>query len=389
MAPRLHSRRRRPWYVQPVETVGGENGNTVSNRHEDKVFCGYLFNAAAERTASGYVVGDGEECCISMEPIADACLPFSHTLCVSASSPTLTGVQLLCGHRFSAVYLLWHWCMSPMICPMCRAEYCRTRNGAHTEDVRKCKVENFPVSSWRLLRRLIRTHVQEQEDEERSQLLLLQSETVVEDVMDTVLGDDQMFMLMMSIGNGDSSTDFVEYLQLHRTNSNYDALDVNQFNFNVQRASLRRFTASMNRAAQADSAAGIGMCQGSRVIRPTVVMRMSNRVGDEDSFFMQIAQVAEIKLPVFHMGQRVPEPPQQTASVASSRQTVDVGAFRRTVAVDIDSSTTGPVTPTERPVAVHTIPSVGSVPTPPVDSVPTPPVDSVPTPPVDSVPTPP
>ena len=295
----MNSRRHRAWYVQPVQN--GADMNTVYNRNTGKILCGYLFNAAAERELLGGGVGEGEECCIAMEPIADARLPFSSGLCVQHLCPTLTGVQLLCGHRFSAVYLLWHWCMSPMICPMCRAEYVLMRNGVRDGGVRNCKIENFPLRSWRMLRRLVQTHVEEREQEEQTRLQAMNRESIVEDVMGLVMGNEQLFMLMISLEGVDASVNVVEYLPLHRTNSNYGAMDTNNFNFNVQRSSLRRFTTVMSNAA--NEAAATGRLH-HRVLRSTVVMRLPHMLDTGDQFVLKIAEVAEIQLPVFRIQQR-------------------------------------------------------------------------------------
>jgi hypothetical protein len=317
MPSRPHSRRRRAWHVQPAELAGCGGGGSDEGygRNCGKVFCGHLFNAHSERLALGQGVGEWEECCIAMEPIADARLPFCETLRVHALSPTLTGVQLLCGHRFSAVYLLWHWCRSPMVCPICRAEYVLQKNGVPQGDVQCCSVSNFPFASRRMLQGLMRAHRQEQEDEERRQVQLMNRESMVEDVMEVILGPEQMFMLMVchadssdSSGSGDSSGDeVIQYLPLCRTNTNHDALNSDVFQFSVQRASLRRFTAALNhaarvfeaRAASSSSSSSSSLLSEPRnVLRSTIVMRVGPTEEGDDSFLMHITDVADIEMPV-------------------------------------------------------------------------------------------
>ena len=141
--------RKNAWYVSPVDLPGCMHDNKYCG---ENVLCGHLFDAAAEGSCRRPSVSI-EECCIAMESIADARLSFSDCIHVRKSQENLTGVQLLCGHRFSAVNLLWYWCMSPMICPVCRAKYvgvtCSTSRSR--EKPRPCKLENFPTSFWTIL----------------------------------------------------------------------------------------------------------------------------------------------------------------------------------------------------------------------------------------------
>jgi hypothetical protein len=80
MPPRVVSMRRRPWYVAPVAHSSGTGEGVLYNQNTNKILCGHPFNAAAERTALTQDIGEGEECCIAMEPIADARSPFSDSL---------------------------------------------------------------------------------------------------------------------------------------------------------------------------------------------------------------------------------------------------------------------------------------------------------------------
>ena len=290
MAPCRHSSRRRRWYVKPLEMAANDNENEYS-RNEGKILCGHLYNASTERMLSGLTEGDGEQCCIAMEDIADARLDFSATLCVHQGNPGLTGVQLTCGHRFSATHLLWHWCMSNMVCPVCRAEYkCPDR------DLTRSSVENFPIASWRLLRGLLRTHFREIEEEEMRQIQIFERQNVIEDVMDVVFGSRNMFVLMLTLDVGDQHVN--EYLPLHRTNSNFEALQNDLFRFSVQRASLRRFTAMLNRMTRTMTSQG-GVVHHARILRPTILMRVPGAEYDDAALLLvPIIQVAEINIPV-------------------------------------------------------------------------------------------
>ena len=91
MGSRPQSLRRHAWRVQPLSESTGTPACT-SHGSRQTILCGYLFNAHAERCALGLGVGEGEECCITLEPIADARLSFSDKILVSSFHPSLTGV---------------------------------------------------------------------------------------------------------------------------------------------------------------------------------------------------------------------------------------------------------------------------------------------------------
>ena len=291
MAPCRHSLRRRQWYVKPVEIVGTCSDENEYSRNEGKILCGHLYNAAVERLLSGVAVGDGEQCCIAFEDIADARLDFSANLCVNQGNPGLTGVQLNCGHRFSATHLLWHWCMSNMVCPVCRAEY-----KLSGRDVTRSSVENFPIASWRLLRGLLRTHYREIEEEEMRQVQIFNRQNIIEDVMDAVFGARNMFILVVSLEVGAELV--TEYLPLHRTNNNFQALEGDLFHFSVQRASLRRFTAALNRVTRGSTSQS-GVIQHPGLLRSTILMRVPGDYDDTSLLLVPIIQIAEIDLPVY------------------------------------------------------------------------------------------
>lgn len=330
MAPRLHSTRRRQWYVKPVEVVGSVQGGV----DQDKILCGYLFNAAVERKLDGNVVGEGEQCCIALEPIADARLEFSQSLCVHNGNPALTGVQLTCGHRFSAVYLLWYWCTSPMSCPMCRTEFSNRSRG-----LARASIENFPVASWRLLRGLVRAHEREQEEEELGQLRVLNAHDIVDDVVDVVFGDGDAFILMLSLETCPGDAHVVEYLPLHRTSGDFQALHDDVFSFCVQRASLRHFTRILDQFSRTTDVT----VQHARILRSTVLMRVS---GDEtNSLHIPIVQIAQIDLPMLNTRMSVATSTEIIPEVVSDMHTTVGGldthtTLSRTGSMDTTTPTT-------------------------------------------------
>jgi len=67
--------------------------------------------------------GDGEECSVTMQPIAEATLDFLPADAPRApvvARPELTKGTLPCGHSFSALALLYHFAKNCMRCPNCR-----------------------------------------------------------------------------------------------------------------------------------------------------------------------------------------------------------------------------------------------------------------------------
>ena len=234
-APR-RSTRTHPWWVYPLNEVGVYDlcGNGP------KVLCGHLFNAESERQASGLTAGQGEECCISLEPIADACLSFEPDLRVKQLYPEFTGVELNCGHRFSAVSLLYHWCLSPMVCPVCRTKY--ALDGAEPT---QCCPGNFPLHACNKLSRRIneikRVEDEEQETADRNYIMsdLMQDalENVVYETITRVMVDPRSFHLILTLQSS-VSPDVVRCIPLYRCS---DSGLTNRTRFIAQRAHLRRF----------------------------------------------------------------------------------------------------------------------------------------------------
>lgn len=103
---------------------GGEGGREPRARRVSKrewlvhnesglvVNCGWLYEPTEE-----------EEDCISMERMAESRLEDAPSVQVDSMYPHLRGVELLCGHKFCAVNLLWCWVLSKMCCPVCRREF--------------------------------------------------------------------------------------------------------------------------------------------------------------------------------------------------------------------------------------------------------------------------
>ena len=244
--PIRHSTRRRPWYVHPVSDVLDTCGQSP------KVLCGSLFNAEAERVALGQTKGEGEECCIAMEPIAEADLAFAPGLRVQQLYPEFTGVELLCGHRFSAVCLLWHWCLSPMVCPICRAHF-----SLGAKEPVQCMHENFPIGARKALSiriRLIKAQeVAEQELASTEYIMegMLHEAmgNIVQQTIQDILNDPRSFHVILSIQNG-VHADVVRCLQLHRAPDTLSGL-MQSMRFNVQYSHLRRFS-SISTTAPSD-----------------------------------------------------------------------------------------------------------------------------------------
>ena len=63
---------------------------------------------------------EGEECAITLEPIAEARLDFLPTD-KHVAGPSLRKATLPCGHSFSALAVLYHFAKNGMRCPSCRA----------------------------------------------------------------------------------------------------------------------------------------------------------------------------------------------------------------------------------------------------------------------------
>ena len=237
MGTRPQSTRRHAWRVQPLSESTGTPACT-SHGSRQTILCGYLFNAHAERCALGLGVGEGEECCITLEPIADARLSFSDKILVSSFHPSLTGVELLCGHRFSAVNLLWHWCMSPMVCPMCRAPY-MLHVGSEPNVPTSSSLENFPQYSWRQLRAILTETRRERnlEAERENQAAIVNA--VMNDVMETVFAPIPEFFVMFSFERPGSPPDH-HSIRLRQRNPGSDVLtEESLLSFSVPRAATR------------------------------------------------------------------------------------------------------------------------------------------------------
>ena len=72
----------------------------------------------------------GEECCITLEPIAEArlsFLPASFKDGLVEDQPRLSKASLPCGHGFNALALLYHFAKNSMTCPFCRDGHDKVR----------------------------------------------------------------------------------------------------------------------------------------------------------------------------------------------------------------------------------------------------------------------
>jgi len=302
------SGRKRAWYVTPVgssHSLSDEKSDYAHDDKEGRVLCGHLFNANHERDNLNLVNVEGEECPISLEPIANARLPFSDKILVNVNNPELTGIQLLCGHRFSAVMLLWHWVLSPMSCPMCRANYCLGSGGktSEKEEPRPCHLENFPRRHWGKLRSVFRAHRKEEEREERLLIQSYHTESVLDETFEVVLGPAQQFFLMLSLSNGDG-LDIIQYMPLYRTNDNLNAITDDVFEFTVQRPSLRRFTSAMSTFNSTQSTnqldPSVNPNGNNCLLQASVVLRVGDD-RDEQSYLFRVAQLSDIQIPVFRI----------------------------------------------------------------------------------------
>lgn len=242
MGSRPQSTRRHAWHVQPISTSTGKPA-CMSSGIRETIMCGHLFNAHAERSALGLGVGEGEECCITLEPIADAQLSFSEKIRVSSMHPFMTGVELLCGHRFSAVNLLWHWCRSPMVCPMCRASYVlhgqNGSNGSMAEAIpMSSALDNFPFQYWRQLRGIMDELTRERniEQERENQAAIVSA--VMSDVLETVFAPLPDFFLMFSFERPGLPPDH-HSIRLRSRGPINNMTEENRFSFIVPRAATR------------------------------------------------------------------------------------------------------------------------------------------------------
>ena len=73
----------------------------------------------------------GEECPITMDPIAEYRLPFylPEPCTLLLSRPKLTKATLPCGHGFNALALVYHFTKNSMTCPICRAGHDKVQMG--------------------------------------------------------------------------------------------------------------------------------------------------------------------------------------------------------------------------------------------------------------------
>ncbi|KAJ1466305.1 hypothetical protein T484DRAFT_1756747, partial [Baffinella frigidus] len=197
------------------------------------------------------------------------------------------------------------------------------------DDARWCAVENFPVRYWKMLRGLVRTHINEEAVEETRQVEHIHHEGVIEDVLNSVLGPVQTFVLMISIDN-EVGENVLEYLPLHRTNGNFDAVSADELHFNVQRSSLRRFTTVLTQTTRTHHP------QQFHILRSSILMGVNEIDSEDDGYLMRISQVSDIELPAFQQGQDDP---------------VSVDTLTRTVSIDTPVLTV--------PVAVLTVQEMG------------------------------
>jgi hypothetical protein len=237
---RPRSSRRHAWHVQPV--------CESNSSHRQTIMVGHLFDAETERGVLGVGVGEGEECCISMEPIADARLSFCEDIRISRIRPNLTGVQLLCGHRFAAVNLLWYWSASPMICPMCRAEYSLPNSGQggapHATPVCSA-VENFPFRFWRLLRSILTEQMRESVRalERENQVAVI--DAVMTDMFENILNPSIGFYLLLSFSDTNGSPASHHSIRLQHNTAN-DPNIATSMRFSAPRSSMRYLSRILN-----------------------------------------------------------------------------------------------------------------------------------------------
>jgi hypothetical protein len=285
---RLPSIRRHNWRVKPACSEGGDTGCQT-------ILCGFLFNAEAERGALGLGIGQGEECCITIEPIADARIPAGDDIRVSRIHPHLTGVQLRCGHRFAAVNLLWHWTTAPMVCPVCRAPYVLNGglgNGTSREHaVPVCSsVENWPFRYWRLLRGIITEQTRESQRvlERENQAAIV--DVVMNDMFDNTAPAPGFFLLLSFICPGLPSAH--HSIRLHHMITTNVVTGENSLRFSVPRASTRYISRLINIADTATR----GMRQPAHMTA-TVLVGIG-RTSDGIAIMIPVANFANRMLPI-------------------------------------------------------------------------------------------
>jgi hypothetical protein len=132
----------------------------VRNESGVEVNCGSLYKPNPE-----------EEDCISMEPMTESRLENAPSVCVKSLYPHLRGVELLCGHKFCAVNLLWCWVLSKMCCPVCRREF--PENAALPADISGLRGEDREL---RMLRKKISDLKRQEEREAEMDVLRLAGE---------------------------------------------------------------------------------------------------------------------------------------------------------------------------------------------------------------------
>ena len=218
-----------------------------------------------------------------------------------------------------------------MICPMCRAPYSLKTNvnpgrrpcltsAVVEDDAVVCKVENFPMRYWRKMRAVLREH---RIEEDRAEQRLIasyheESESILDDTLETVLGTAQQFFLMLSVGNG-GDRDTIQYMPLNRINDNISAINEDMFRFSVQRTSLRRFTTLVNQIPSSGDTNGETI---PRLMRSSVVLRVGSE-NDEQSFLYRVAQMTDIELPVFRIHDQGSIDSSLTENVLSMEQAVE------------------------------------------------------------------
>lgn len=135
---------------------------TVTNTTEKRILCGHLF-LADDCT---------EECSIAMEQIGRAVLEPVPGLIVDPLYPNLKGVELLCGHRFSAPHLIWYWLFGKMVCPVCRREF--PKNAAKAAHV---SVVKHDTAATKLIKESLKRIKEEAEQEnEQAAINFMQDE---------------------------------------------------------------------------------------------------------------------------------------------------------------------------------------------------------------------
>ena len=156
-----------------------------------------------------------------------------------------------------------------------------------------CAIENFPPGSWKTLRGIKRVHVQEREAEVTREMQQFRLDSIMDEVLQTVLGVGQTLFLELSLQGGDGPN-MTHYIPLDRTTDDDTVLTENIMRFNVERTRLRSFSESI-RYSNLQSPVGF---VNHRVLRSNILMR----VGMEDehqSLLLRVAQIEDIQLPMF------------------------------------------------------------------------------------------